>query len=309
MSNISIFNQELPDFLRENHGLNDLTKALAGSGSGGKRISIRGGVFRKIVGGEEVGKLTTREMNVIIINARKNVSRVFYAGKYSSDEVVPPTCWSNDGDVPDAAVEEKQSSHCATCPNNVAGSGDNGSRACRYQRRIAILLEGDTSGDVYQLTLPSKSIFGKGEGNVHPFESYVKFIAGNSFNINQIVTQISMDLDSDTPKLLFSPVRHIRQDEWELVKEASDTPAAKNAITMTVAQTDGVKKPLSLAGTPVEESFEKEPVAKPTAKAKPVEPVEDVEVVEPVKRTAKKAEAPAASKADLAAVINAWSDA
>lgn len=309
MSNISIFNQELPDFLRENHGLNDLTKSLAGSsGGGGKRISIRGGVFRKIVGGEEVGKLTTREMNVIIINARKNVSRVFYAGKYSSDEIVPPTCWSNDGDVPDATVEEKQSTHCATCPNNVAGSGDNGSRACRYQRRIAILLEGDNSGDVYQLTLPSKSIFGKGEGNVHPFESYVKFIAGNSFNINQIVTQVSMDLDSDTPKLLFSPVRHIRQDEWELVKEASETPAAKNAITMTVAQTDGVKKPLVLEGKPVEE-FE-QPVAKPAAKAKPAPvEVEDVEVVEPVKRTTKKADAPPAAKADLAAVINAWSDA
>lgn len=304
MSNISIFNQELPEFLRGNEGLNDLTKSLAGSAGGGsKRISIRGGVFRKIVGGEEVGKLTTREMNVIIINARKNVSRVFYAGKYSSDEVVPPTCWSNDGDVPDPAVENKQSSHCATCPNNVAGSGDNGSRACRYQRRVAILLEGDNSGDVYQLTLPSKSIFGKGEGNVHPFESYVKFIAGNSFNINQIITQVSMDLDSDTPKLLFSPMRHIRQDEWELVKEASDTPAAKNAITMTVAQTDGVKKPLVLQGKPVDEEFEK-----PVAKAAPVE-VEDVEVVEPVKRTTKKADAPAASKADLAAVINAWGDA
>lgn len=306
MSNISIFNQEVPDFLRGNEGLNELTKALAGGGAGGKRISIRGGVFRKIVGGEEVGKLTTREMNVIIINARKNVSRVFYAGKYNPDEIVPPTCWSNDGDAPEAAVESKQSSHCATCPQNVAGSGDNGSRACRYQRRIAILLEGDMSGDVYQLTVPAKSIFGKGEGNLHPFESYTKYIAGNGRNINQIVTQVSMDLDSDTAKLFFSPVRHITQEEWEIAKEAGESQEAKNAITMTVGQTDGVKKPLAIPGKPIEEDFEDKPVAKPKAK---VEQVEDVEIVEPVKRPAKKAEAPApAAKPDLASVISAWSD-
>jgi hypothetical protein len=76
MSNISIFNQEVPDFLRGAE-LNELTKSLAGTRSGSRRISIRGGVFRKVVGGEEVGKLAGREMNVIIVNARKNVSRIF----------------------------------------------------------------------------------------------------------------------------------------------------------------------------------------------------------------------------------------
>jgi hypothetical protein len=308
MSNISIFNQEVPDFLRGGEGLNELTKSLAGGGVGAKRISIRGGVFRKIVGGEEVGKLTTREMNVIIVNARKNVSRIFYAGKYNPDEIVPPTCWSNDGDAPDASVEDKQSSSCVTCPQNIAGSGDGTSRACRYQRRVAILLEGDTSGDVYQLTVPAKSIFGKGEGNLHPFESYTKHIAGNGFNINQIITQVSMDLDSDTAKLFFSPVRHITQEEWNVAKEAGSSQESKNAITMTVGQTDGVKKPLALGGKPlVEEEFETKPAAK--AKAKVVE-VEDAEIVEPVKRTTKKAEPSApAAKVDLASVISAWSDA
>jgi hypothetical protein len=303
MSNVSIFNQELPDFLRGAE-LNDLTKSLAGGG-GAKRISIRGGVFRKIVGGEEVGKLTGREMNVIIINARKNVSRVFYAGKYNPDEIVPPTCWSNDGDVPDAHVEEKQGKNCAECPQNIAGSGDGTSRACRYQRRIAVLLEGDMTGAVYQLTLPSQSIFGKGEGNVHPFESYGKYIAGNGRNINQIVTQVSLDTDSDTPKLLFSPVRHITQEEWEVAKEAGDSAEAKNAVTMTVAQSDGVKKPLVLAGKPLDEEFEK---PAPKAKAKVAE-AEDAEIAEPTKRASKKPDEAPAPKKDLASVISAWSDA
>jgi hypothetical protein len=292
MSNISIFNQDIPDFLKG--GVNELTKSLAGGASGGRRISIRGGVFRKIVNGEEIAKIKGRELNVIIVNANKNVSRIFYAGKYNPDEIVPPTCWSSEGITPDAKVEDKQGTSCASCPQNIAGSGNGTSRACRYQRRIAVVLEGDMSGDVYQLMLPSTSIFGKGEGNVHPFESYVKYIANNGRNINQIVTQIELDMDSDTPKLLFSPVRHIDAEEWAVVERAGGSQEAKNAIMMTVAQTDGVKKEL---------------LPPPVAKPKVVVQEEPDEVIpEPVKRTSKKTEVAPANKQDLAAVISAWGD-
>lgn len=293
MSNISIFNQDVPDFLKG--GVNDLTKSLAGNASGSKRISIRGGVFRKVVGGEEVGKITGRELNVIIVNAAKNVSRIFYAGKYDPTEIVPPACWSMDGVTADAPADTKQSSSCVSCEQNIAGSGNGNSRACRYQRRIAVVLENDLSGDVYQLTLPSTSIFGKGEGNIHPFESYAKYIAGNGRNINQVVTQVSLDTDSDTPKLLFSPVRHINAEEWAIAEEAGKSMEAKNAINMTVAQTDGVKKAIPA------------PAAKPVAPKLVEQSEPDEEIAEPIKRAAKKPEI-AAPKKDLASVISAWSD-
>ena len=293
MSNVTIFNQEVPAFLQGANGLNDLTKALAGKAAGGgKRISIRGGVFRKIVGGEEVGKITSRELNVIIVNAARGVSRIYYAGKYDPNAIVPPTCVSNDGVHPDTKDEGKQSDLCATCAQNIAGSGNGNSRACRYTRKIAVILEGDSTGDVYQLQLPSTSIFGKGEGNIHPFESYIKYVAGNGRNINQIVTQISLDTDSDTPKLLFSPARHINEEEWALASEAGDSMEAKNAITLTVAQTDGVKK-----------------IAAPLIAKKPVTQMEpDEDISEPTKRSTKKVEVPpSAGKKSLGDVINAWS--
>lgn len=294
MSNLSIFNQEVPSFLQGVNGLNDLTKSLAGNASGGKRISIRGGVFRKIVGGEEVGKITSRELNVIIVNAAKGVSRIYYAGKYDANAIVPPTCVSNDGVHPDTKDEGRQSDSCATCAQNIAGSGNGNSRACRYTRKVAVILEGDPTGDVYQLQLPSTSIFGKGEGNLHPFESYIKFIAGNGRNINQIVTQISLDTDSDTPKLLFSPVRHITEEEWLLADHAGNSLEAKNAITLTVAQTDGVQKPKLASPAPA--------IKKPVTQMEP-----DEEVGEPVKRVVKKPEVAPAGKKNLADVISAWS--
>ena len=123
------------------------------------------------------------------------------------------------------------------------------------------------------------------------FESYIKYVAGNGRNINQIVTQISLDTDSDTPKLLFSPARHINEDEWNLASEAGDSLEARNAITLTVSQTDGVKK---LAAAPV--------VKKPATQMEP-----DEEVSEPVKRATKKVEVAPAGKKSLGDVINAWS--
>lgn len=294
MSNLSVFNQDVPEFLRGANGLNELTKSLAGNVGGGKRISIRGGVFRKIVGGEEVGKITSRELNVIIVNAAKGVSRIYYAGKYDPNAIVPPTCMSNDGVNPDTKDEGRQSDSCATCPQNIAGSGNGNSRACRYARRIAVMLEGDPTGDVYQLQLPSTSIFGKCEGNLHPFESYIKYIAGNGRNINQIVTQISLDTDSDTPKLLFSAARHINEEEWALASHAGDSIEAKNAITFSIAQMDGVIKL-------------KAPAA-PQAVKKPVTQMEpDEEIEEPVKRATKKPEVTPTGKKSLGDVINAWS--
>jgi len=68
MSELTLFksgNLAVPDYLRQT---DDVTKLLAGGGSG-KQISIKGGVWRMIVGGEEVAKNEDRAMNMIVVNA------------------------------------------------------------------------------------------------------------------------------------------------------------------------------------------------------------------------------------------------
>lgn len=52
MSEVTLFQQEIPAYLKR-AGMDDLTKSLAGN-TGLKRISIRGGVFRMMVNGEEI---------------------------------------------------------------------------------------------------------------------------------------------------------------------------------------------------------------------------------------------------------------
>jgi hypothetical protein len=256
------------------------------------------GVFRRMVNGKEAGKVKDGFINVIIINALPKVSRQFYAAAYDPDAAPTlPDCWSNLGDLPDPKAANPQAANCASCPQNIEGSSSNGkSRACKFQRRIALLLENDMSGDVYQMNIPAASLFGKGSGNTHPFESYSKFLPANGESIDRVVTEIRFDEEETADVLKFTAVRHLNDDEMDVVAAAQATTESKNAVALTVAQQDGVKQ--------------LPPGAKPAAKvvAEPVEEDEPV-IEEPIKRASKKAEVPpAAPKANLADVVSAWSD-
>jgi hypothetical protein len=280
MSDVALFNQNLPDYLKEVE-LDDLTKSLAGNTSL-KRISVRGGVFRMMVNGEEIAKNENRSMNVVIVNGNPRVSRQFYANAYVAGETSAPDCWSNDGITPDASIESPQNSTCDGCSQNIKGSGQGDSKACRYQQRLAVVLESDIGGDVFQLSLAPTSIFGRGDLDKMPFQQYAKYVGSQGKNINTLVTEMRFDSDSATPKLVFKPVRFLNRDEWEAAKEKGNSPAAKSAVIQTPAQTDGTKS---------------KAIAPPAAKA---------EVAEPVKKTAKKNAEPAAKK-EFADVLNQWS--
>ena len=253
MSNITLFNSSnVPAFARNNE-LSDTAKALTGGGAGvsTKRISIKGGVFRLVAGGKEITSIEDRHLDVVIVRAAPKVSRIFYAGAYDADKIVRPECWSNDGEKPDASIESPQNKTCMGCPQNEAGSGMGNSRACRFQQRLAVVLANDLEGDVLQLTLPATSIFGKEDGDKRPLQAYARFIAAQNPPVNpeQIVTRMKFDTKAESPKLFFQPVRWLTDDEYPAVVAQSESDDAKKAVTLTVAQADGVKAaPMAIPG-------------------------------------------------------------
>jgi hypothetical protein len=254
------------------------------------------GFFRKIINGEQVGEPIRDEFEAVIVNMLPKVSRIYYKDKFDPNkEATLPNCWSNQGDKPEAGALDKQHSNCADCPMNVKGSGDNGGKACRFQRRIAIMLAGDTSGDIYQFNIPAKSLFGKGSGNEHPFESYIKFLLSNREAPDTVMTKISYDLDADSMELLFTPVRSLTDEEFDLVSSVQTAPEAVAYTKITVAQTDGVTKAPKIEAPKPSVTRSEEP-----------EEEESEEVDEPVKRTKKKEEPTASSSDSLASVIDAW---
>lgn len=304
MGEVTIFkNGSLPS--NRKRELSPLAKSL-GSASTTRRIQLNtNGTFKRIVNGEVIGKAIKGEMEIIVVHTLDKVSRVFYANEYDPDATpAAPDCWSNLGDVPDAGAKSPQGKSCALCPQNVVGSGNKGKgRACRYQRRLSVVVPGDPAGDIYQFNVPAKSLFGKGVGNVHPFESYYKYLAANNFSIDEVVTTVAYNDEADTLELQFSPLRELTDEETELVAEARQRPEAVKYTMITVYETD-------TAGRKAKAEAEA-----PKAKPKPVfsdEPdeEEDEVVAAPVKRKraveAEVDEAP--SKAKLAAVISAWGD-
>ena len=276
--------------------LDETTKALMGdTGGGSKRISIEGGVWRLLINGKEVAIKEERSLNVVIVAASSKVSRTYYAGVYKKGQSGPPDCWSPNGDFPDASIENPQAKSCATCPQNIKGSGQGDSRACRYSQRIAVVLDNDIGGDVFQLTLPATSIFGEGEAGKWPLQMYAKMIGAKGVPITAVVSEMRFDTASSTPKITFKPVRFLESNEMAVAIEQGKSESAMRAITMVVPKpkTDGTPK-LALL---------KEAAEEPKPKAEVVE-VEEVE--EPVKRTAKKEEP--APKKDISKVLSEWDD-
>lgn len=301
MSELTLFSKggnALPAHL-QNLELDATTKALMGGGTG-KRISIRGGVFRMIVGGKEVAQNDDRAMNVVIVKAAEKTSRSYYGGTYVEGQNAVPDCWSNDGITPDAKSKNRQSPSCQNCPQNIKGSGQGDSRACRFSHRLAVVLEGNMEGDVYQLTLPAQSIFGTGDGGKMPLQQYAKFLGGHGLPITVVVTEMRFDTSSATPKLTFRAVRPLSPEEMVVGRRQGDSPDAQNAVVMTVNQIDGTDTPSK--GSPFTAAPDAEEAPKPAAKTK-AKKVEVEEVEEPQVRTTKKAETKG-----VAQVLDDWAD-
>jgi len=262
--------------------LDAVTKALMGSGSG-KRISIRGSVFRMMVDGKEVAVNEERAMNVVVVNANNGVSRSYFSGAYVEGEHATPDCASDDGVTPRADSKDIQSIKCATCPQNIKGSSSDGkSRACGFSQRLAVVLDNDLGGDVYQLNLPSQSIFGGAEQGKMPLQTYVKLLASNNVPITAVVTEMRFDTSSSTPKLTFRAIRPLTQAEMAQAKEQGESEAAVQAVsavpgTLDGSLTDGEEEAFETAKAVTKqktiaapEKEEKPPVKRTKAKEEPV---------------------------------------
>src|SRR5665647_1986243 len=190
MSNLALFNPSaLPAYIKKGE-FSAVAKALAGSGGGGKRISIEGGVFHLLDNGKEIASIEERYLDIVIVNAASKVGRTFYAAAYKKGTATAPNCWSADGDKPDPSAQDIQNPTCVGCPQNIAGSGHGESRACRYSQRLAVVLATDVDGDVLQFTLPAQSIFGKAEGDQRPLQDYARYLLAQGVSPTQLVTRL-----------------------------------------------------------------------------------------------------------------------
>jgi hypothetical protein len=262
-------------------GVDDDTRAVAGGGGNlSKRISIKGGVFRKMAGGKEIGSIEDRHMNVIFVKMAHNPARTYYTGAYKEGEKIAPVCWSSDSKTPDPEVKTPQAASCDSCQWSIKGSGQGGGgSACRLSWRTAVVLPQDPGGDVMQLVLPATSCFGKEEAGKWPFRPYIQMLANNNISAGRVITRMQFDTKSPVPKLLFSPAAVVPEEDVETVQRQKETKAAESAVKLTVYQQDEGDASQGSAALV-------EPVIRETKKAEEAAPAADVSDV--IKKWSKK---------------------
>lgn len=317
MSNVQLF-ENMPaaykDLLAQLAPEKNLT---GGEYSSSHRLSIRGGVFRKLVNGKEVAELESRSLKAVIIKAAP-ISRMYYKGTYAAGESNPPVCWSADTGTgfpsDDVISSDRQANKCGDCAQNVKGSGQGESRACRFQQRVALLLadgEGNiVSKEVYQLSLPATSVFGDKQDKM-PMQAYARLLASHKSPVASVLTEIRFDTDASTPKLCFKPLRPLEESELLMSIDLQKSPEVEKMLTLTVSkktEEDGpaVAEPAALPPLFADSTPEAKPAPAPEAKPEPVAAAEAIE--EPtVKVSKKKAEQPKSDE-DLSSLLEEWDD-
>ncbi|WP_051123787.1 hypothetical protein [Methylobacterium sp. 285MFTsu5.1] len=194
-------------------------------------LSIRGKTWHVKERGEE--RLLTQpngdpmfSLEVVLVKATANLTKVYYPNGYTDGANEKPSCWSSDGLRPDAAVEQKVSNACATCPMNQFGSKitDAGkqAKACSDSKRVAIVPAGnfDMFGGPVLLRIPAATL--------GAFKDYAERMSRNGFPVPAIVTKVAFDPQEAYPKLTFKEVRPLSEAEAaEIVALRSDPRVAR----------------------------------------------------------------------------------
>jgi hypothetical protein len=261
MSNIVPFDfdsAKLPAYLSAASFASNANDLTSGVGQGYPIISIKGKVFHLVKGDEKT--LITQpgtddpasSLEVVILRANPNLSKVYYETGYVEGSDSKPTCYSNDSITPAQDAESPQSVKCATCAHNQWGSkiteNDKKGKSCADSRRIAVAMP-DRINEPMLIRVPAASLKGLAQ-----FGDMLKKRGVPNYNV--VVTKIGFDYTVAHPALTFKPVGFLG--------EVAATEAMAMATDDVTSQIIGV---VAGAGPSVEPAVALE---KPTAAPKPV---------------------------------------
>jgi hypothetical protein len=190
---------------------------LANLGAGGfPVVSIKGKVFHIVRDGDRT--LVTKPgeddpasaIEVVIVGANPNRSRVYYATGFEEGTNAKPDCYSNDGKAPASNAASPQSKSCANCAHSQFGSkvSDSGQKgfACSNSQRIAVVT-GDLENDPMLVRIPGASL--------KAFTEYAREVNRAGYDLDEIVTKVGFDYAVAHPALTFKGIKPLGEDGVE----------------------------------------------------------------------------------------------
>lgn len=218
---VTKYDPSVPAYLQLPGWMDTTFDAGAGIGSfdAPPRISIRGGRFHLVdADGQEVDSQEHNgvALDVIVVGAGKSLSKLYYPGAYDpSAEAVQPACFSDNGVGPSERASDPQSPTCSSCPHNAWGSKitPSGSKvkACSDLKKLAVILESNPTGAVYQLAIPAASLKG--------WQKITSMFATRGVPIMAVSFRATFDTAASYPKLVFSPKGWIPAETAQIVQK------------------------------------------------------------------------------------------
>jgi|TARA_R110000868_G_scaffold104779_5_gene288766 hypothetical protein len=224
------------------------------SGTYDRRVERDNKVWQLVDGQGVLTSSKNDYLDLVIVKEAPSISRYYYKGNFEGGASAVPTCWTSDaGRGPDISAKDKQHSNCALCKQNIRGSGNNNSKACRLFTRVAVgfICDKEEAQGIFQLQLPSTSLFGaapdkKGNPNRLPYIAYKKHLSLNGYSPEKMITRIAQDESVPYKKLLFEAVGFIPENFTQLVEDLTDSVDAEAAVKtdFTAVEDDNPFKPL-----------------------------------------------------------------
>lgn len=249
-----------------------------GVSSGFSVFSIKGKVWHLVRGDDK--KLITKKaydehgnmhdtgepaasIEVVILNANPNLSRVYYAKGYEEGADGKPDCYSNDGITPEADSADPQAVKCASCPHSQYGSkiSDSGAKgfACANSRRIAVASPANLEEPIL-LRVPGASL--------KALATYAKELDDHGYIFTEVVTRVGFDYSVAHPALTFKPAGLLPDGVLETVATQASSDLVAQMIGTNAVKAAPAKSEDGPTGQPEQpKAVASKPAAKPTKPA------------------------------------------
>lgn len=233
-------------------------------------------------------------MRVVVLDYAKRRGRAYYEGAYDPAKPGTPLCWSDDGVVPHAGVQEPPAKSCEKCPFAVKGSKvtEQGKAisACSQHRMLVVVPAGKLDGQPLRMKLAITSDYDKNSPELEAqgwfaFSNFTDMLRTKGVqHTAALVTKMRFDPNTAYPKVMFSPDRWLEADEVAVVAPLTKSDEVKKLLS-------GTYTPAGADGKLIANEDDEEDAAPP--RVKPAQPFLDDEAPAPKKKAAPAAKKPA----------------
>ncbi len=302
---------QLPAYLAQIQSTGLAARAAEGIGSSlPPHISIGSNTFTMVDSAGNEQQAQTTFLDVCIADISDVMCKMYYGDangpkKWTPGSTDPPACWSANGVAPSTEAISPQSPRCDTCRWNQRGTATSlegkPTKACRDEKRMAVLVQGVPIGLQFTLT----------PGSFVNFRDYTEMFKGKPIDMCHVFTRLQFEQGaSGILTFSLSPLGYIDEataglyvkarnnKEFDMLVGRNDRPrlAAGEPARQIAARTDTtVLPPAQMQAQP--QGFQPAPFAAPPDANVAAAPQPNAQTAEAPRRRRRTAEQIAADNA------------